>query len=234
MVDIGALSTFDLGGFNQSLAGIQNSGSVANSSTASDSTLTLTGVGGSSYTGVIKDVLSPGNKKVALTINASGSVIVLSGTHTYTGATTLNAGGLRVTGSLASGSAVTVNVGILSGTGTVAGTVAIADINTAGIQAGTGTGTTTTLTVGALTFLGTNARLQVTTNGTTACSLVTSTGAVTLGGATVNLLAALNAGTYTLIGGASMSGTVTVGTNNTGRTVTSCTVVGNNLVLVLT
>ncbi len=169
----------------------------------------------------------------AFTLQKLGAgTIILSGTNTYSGDTNVSAGTLSVTGSLA-GAAV-VSGGLLQGSGTVTGAVTVANVAASAIQGGTGAGTTTTLTTGALTFSGSTAALNVTSNGTTTCSLVTSTGAVTLGGCTVNLLGALNAGTYTLIGGASMSGTATVGTNSSGRTVTSCTVVGNNLVLVLT
>ena len=160
--------------------------------------------------------------------------MLLSGVNTYTGATTVSDGVLTVTGSVAAGSAVTISGGKLQGSGTLSGTITVANVSGSKIQGGTGNNTTTTLTVGALTFNGTNADLHVTTNGTNAVSLVTSTGAVALGGATVNLVQPLDAGSYTLIGGSSMSGTVVIGTNSTGRTVSSCSVVGNNLVLVLT
>ncbi len=52
---------------------------------------------------------------------------------------------------------------------------------------------------------------------------------------TVNILGALNTGTYTLISATSMSGTVTMGTNSSGHTVSggAPSIVGNNLVLTL-
>ena len=52
---------------------------------------------------------------------AGAGTLTLSGANTYIGATSLNAGGLVVNGSLAS--AVTVNDGFLGGTGSVAGLI---------------------------------------------------------------------------------------------------------------
>ncbi|OYV03156.1 MAG: hypothetical protein CFE26_21460, partial [Verrucomicrobiales bacterium VVV1] len=76
-----ANSTLDLNGFNQSLAGIARNANtvvIGNSSTTSDSILTTTGT--SSYSGSIVDVVSPGTRKVGLTV-ASGQ-LTLTGTNT--------------------------------------------------------------------------------------------------------------------------------------------------------
>ncbi len=102
----------------------------------------------------------------------------LTGTNTYTGATSVNAGTLVVNGSTVAGSAVSVSSGAtLTGTGTVAGTVT--DQATGIINAGT-VGTTGTLTTGAVSFAG-GSTLGFDFNATTA-DLLNSTGAFSFTG----------------------------------------------------
>ena len=86
-------SVFDLNGFNQTLSGITRSGSTAtarvyNTSSTTDSTLTLTG--SSSFSGSFTDFSST-SKKVNLVISG--------GTHTFTGTSTFT-GSAKVTGGL--------------------------------------------------------------------------------------------------------------------------------------
>lgn len=82
---------FDLAGFSQTVSGLTKgngaSGTIANSSTTSDSTLTVTG--GTTYAGVIQDSFAGGTRKVALVIDG-GTPFVLSGTGAHTGGTTLS------------------------------------------------------------------------------------------------------------------------------------------------
>lgn len=90
-------SRFDLAGFNQSLVGISklNAGTTAiigNSSTTSDSVLTLTGT--SSYSGLIQDSINSGTKNVGIVIN--GGSLTLSANHTYTGDTVIKSGTLKL------------------------------------------------------------------------------------------------------------------------------------------
>lgn len=89
----------DLAGYNQSLTGITKGGSspatIGNSSTTSDSVLTLTGT--SSYSGTIQDSISSGNRKVGVTIN--GGALTLGANNTYSGDTIIKAGSLKLDGS---------------------------------------------------------------------------------------------------------------------------------------
>ena len=181
---------------------------------------------GATFSGVIADSVNAGS------IRKSGTgTQTLSGANTYTGTTTVAGGTLSITGSLSASSAVTVDGGALRGTGTV-GAVTVA--NTANSAIHGGTGAAGTLTTGALTFNGATAALRVNTDGTSTVSVVAAA-AVTLGSVTVNFNTglALTAGTFSVITGTSMVGTATQGTLPPGRTWTSLTVVGNNLVAVL-
>jgi len=97
-------------------------GTVAGTGTAtitigSGNTLTVNQSANTTFAGAIA---GSGGK---LTKNGTGS-LTLSGTHSYTGATTITQGTLNVTGSLNSGSAVSVS-GTLSGNGTVGGAVTV-------------------------------------------------------------------------------------------------------------
>lgn len=94
-------SVFDLNGFNQTLSGITRSGTTAtarvyNTSSTTDSTLTLTG--SSSFSGSIADFSST-SKKVNLVI--SGGTHTFTGTSTFTGTTRVD-GGLLVFGNATS------------------------------------------------------------------------------------------------------------------------------------
>ena len=91
-----AAANLDLNGFNQTLVGLSRNANtcvVGNSSTTTDSTLTITGT--SAYSGNITDVISPGTRTVALTV--SGGTLTLSGTNNHSGATTVSTGSLLVT-----------------------------------------------------------------------------------------------------------------------------------------
>ena len=108
-------------------------------------------------------------------------VVTVSGTNTYTGATSIINGTLNLTGSLSSSSAVSLASGAtLKGTGTAAGTVTVAT-GTAAITAGDGT--TGQLTLGNLTFSGTGKINVGSLAKYTGSAAVNVTGNVTLNGA---------------------------------------------------
>lgn len=85
-------ATFDLNGFNQTVAALQRSGtsfgtgnSYITNSSSTGATLTVSSASTTSYSGVIQD----GTGVVNLTLSGSGS-LTLSGANTYTGLTTLS------------------------------------------------------------------------------------------------------------------------------------------------
>jgi fibronectin-binding autotransporter adhesin len=121
----------DLNGTNQTvdvLSGSSTSGNaVYNSVNASTSTLTVGSNGGSgSFDGVITNTNSGGTGLVAITKIGVG-IQTLTGTNTYSGATTVNAGTLRINGNQG-GATGAVNVSAtatLGGTGTLGGLLTV-------------------------------------------------------------------------------------------------------------
>jgi fibronectin-binding autotransporter adhesin len=115
--------TATIGNLNGSGTG---TATIQTNSGATTGTLVVT----QSVDGSVSNVIANGSGILALT-KSGGAVLTLSGTNTYTGATTVNAGTLLVngaSGSLASGSAVSVNNAgtVLGGAGgTINGTVSV-------------------------------------------------------------------------------------------------------------
>ncbi|MFZ4599882.1 MAG: autotransporter-associated beta strand repeat-containing protein, partial [Terrimicrobiaceae bacterium] len=113
------------------IASLAGAGNVVNSAgVAGTATLTINGSATTTFSGTIKDGGYNGRTAglVALTKEGSGTQ-TLSGTNTYTGATTVSAGTLLLssTGSIAAGSAVTVQTGAaIGGDGTISGNLTLA------------------------------------------------------------------------------------------------------------
>ena len=121
-----------------------NSGSMGFSGGARTLTLTGSNTGANALAATIADV----GGVTTIAKNGAGTW-VLSGTNTYTGATTINAGNLLLTGSLGSSTISVNNGGTLGGTGTASGSLTL---NSGGhVAPGNGLGL---LTVGAFTWNG--------------------------------------------------------------------------------
>lgn len=174
---------FDLAGYDQTvklLTAVRSNGTSPSDAarrkiTNSGSTpSTLTGGNGALVSDVstLDGVIEDGTGGVALS-KTGPSTLVLSASNTHTGATSVTGGTLRVTGSLASGSFVTVGPsGTLTGTGTVGGSVTSSGIVSPGVN---GIGT---LTTGATNLSG---ALAIDISGSTSDKL-TSTGGIQLSG----------------------------------------------------
>lgn len=106
-VAIGASGTLDLNGFSEAINGLSGAGTVDNTA-AGTATLTVGTVAGGNFSGTIK------NTGGALSLVKTGNTdVILSGTNTYSGTTTINQNRLFITNSaaLSANTAVTVNNG---------------------------------------------------------------------------------------------------------------------------
>jgi autotransporter-associated beta strand protein len=198
VLSISSSAVFNLRGWNQSIAGLQGSGTVwnENSNKNAASTLTVDSTGTTSFDGVIKDG-SIASRILSLTKSGDGTQ-TLAGANTYTGATTVNAGTLLVNGdSSAATGAVTVNTGAtLGGQGTIGGNTTV----NAGATLSPGG------SIGKLSFTGDltlNGDLFIEVNSTSSYDQLDIGGSFTLGsGATLTLGgldgAAISVGEYEL------------------------------------
>lgn len=201
-------SVFDLNGFSQNVAGIQRTNTtgagIITNNGATPSTLTVTDNGGHTYSGVIRD----GTSTVALT-KAGTATLTLSGANTYSGATTVSAGILNLSGSLANtpitvsgGSFTETSTGVISGTSSLA---ASANVSLAGANTYTGA---TTISAGVFTLTGSLAGTAITTSGGSTGGQLneTSTGVIS-GAIGINVNSGVfNSGSSSFTAGATLGG----------------------------
>ncbi|TWT04987.1 autotransporter domain-containing protein [Reyranella sp. CPCC 100927] len=159
---------------------VQNLGGVAGAFvTLGASTLTVTSSKDTIFAGAISGTGG--------LVKAGAGTLELTGTSTYSGATTLTAGRLTVNGSIAS-SVVSVTAGTLAGTGTVGGIVATGGTVSPGNSIGT------LNVVGNISFApGSTYEVEIEPAGTS--DRLHATGTATLTGGTVSVIKA--AGSYT-------------------------------------
>jgi autotransporter-associated beta strand protein len=170
----------------------------------------------------------------------------LTGANGFTGATTLNAGTLRINapGSLHASSAVTVNAATLGGDGRIGGSVIV---NASGrVAPGSTTGSAGTLAIGGglnvSALASGTGKLVFELSTPTASDRLTVGGALTIGSSVLGIddftftaLSGLTAGTYMLITATSISGSLdaTKLTGTFGNFTATLSLTGNDLELTL-
>ncbi len=229
---VNGTGTFDLSGYNQSISSLSDGGVATGSIIASTGTsnLMINGNASSSFGGSIGGAIN-------ITQNGSGT-LTLSGSNSYTGLTTLNAGSLIAASNAALGNSASATGGLLlnpaSGTMTASFTSAnptIASLANSGAGAsnivlGNGPGNTPTN----LTITGAGAGAGTTFSGVISdlsASHAAATGSITLLGGSLTLTGTNTfAGNTTVNGGALNIGNALALQNSTLNLVSGSAVIG--------
>jgi fibronectin-binding autotransporter adhesin len=194
-----SFNQFNLGGGSggsttiNAAAGVTVSiGSVTKSNNNVSQTLVLDGVGsGHQITGAITNGAATGANSIAVTKSGS-STWTLTGSSTYTGATTVSAGTLLVNGSLGN-TAVTVTGGTLGGSGAITGSVSVSGMLSPG-------NSIESLATGALTMASDSSYVfEVADNSSSGADLTAVNGTLPL----INVNLSLDASTLAALAGGS-------------------------------
>ena len=213
LITLNAPGTLDLGGFSQTIGSLTGSGTVTNSGATFPATLTT---GGDNSSTIFSGTIQNGNSTLSLTKEGSG-VFTLSGTNTYTGATTINAGTLALTGngSIAPSSVNVASAGsIFDVSGTTSGASITSLSGTAGGSVILG-GKTLTLSNASGTFDGAiggaGGGLALTAGSETLTGSNTYTGPTTINGGTLLVNGSIAPSAAFVNSGGTLAGTGTVG-----------------------
>jgi fibronectin-binding autotransporter adhesin len=222
--DLNVDGSFDIADANTTVGALTGTGTITKTQ-AGNHTLTI---GTANRSGTLSGVITNATGTIALTKIGTGTQ-TLNGNNTYTGATTITGGLLRVNGSLSTASAISVNGGYLGGSGTV-GAITVANSANSGLTLMDGSANTFTAT--SLTLQGSAAtpnRLYFELGDAGVNDKIVLSGAhsaSTTNGVLVypsQLSGTTGSGTYTLIqGGAASTFTgYTLGVNRSGGNVYS-------------
>lgn len=186
----------DLNGHNANLGALSGTFATSRVTNRAAGTTAIATVNVASGSTTYAGVLNNGAGALALTKSGDGTLILTGvGSNSYSGATTINGGELRVNGNFAAATgAVTVNTGgMLSGSGTLGGAVTVQNGATLIGRAGS------SLTMGALTLNNTSI-IDVTLGAPSASALFNVNGNLTLDG-TLNItdIGGFGAGLYRII-----------------------------------
>ena len=202
-VTMGAVTTIDLNGNSQTTGLLRTQDdasavSITSNNVAGSPVFTISGTGTETFGGIISNGLA---SSLGI-IKAGTGTQTFSGNNTYTGATQITSGLLRITGRLGNTSVTVGTAGALGGTGSIGGLVSLAG---AGSAINLQDGVTGTLTLSAGLTL-TDGNLLSFDLGTAGDVIAITGGAYTFasGVASVSLqnLTGYGAGTYNLITGA--------------------------------